>query len=109
MLALVNSLTTMVSEINRLQAEIADTLTAHPDGPVFRSFFASSTSVLCPATLLAEIGDARARYPHRDAISAQAGCSPVARAARNREVVLLPGVAAFLTARPPVGSRALRV
>jgi transposase len=84
-LALVNSLTTMVSEINRLEAEIADALTAHPDGPVFRSFFASSTSVLCPATLLAEIGDARARYSHRDAISAQAGCSPVADESGKRK------------------------
>jgi transposase len=53
-LALVHSLSTMVSEINRLEAEIGATLAAHPDGPVFRSFFASSTSVLCPATLLAE-------------------------------------------------------
>jgi hypothetical protein len=77
-LALVGSLTTMVCEINRLETEIGAILAAHPDGPIFRSFFASSTSVLCPATLLAEIGDARARYSHRDAIAAQAGCSPVA-------------------------------
>jgi hypothetical protein len=44
-LALVNSLTTMVSEINRLEAEIADALAAHPDGPVFRSFFALATPI----------------------------------------------------------------
>jgi transposase len=84
-LALVASLTTMVSEINRLEAEIAAALTAHRDGPVFRSFFASRTSVLCPATLLAEIGDSRARYLHRDAISAQAGCSPVADESGKRK------------------------
>jgi transposase len=84
-LALVHSLSTMVSEINRLEAEIGATLAAHPDGPVFRSFFASSTSVLCPATLLAEIGDSRARYSHRDAIAAQAGSAPVADESGKRK------------------------
>jgi transposase len=77
-LALVRSLSVMVSEINRLESEIADALASHRDGPVFRSFFAAKTSVLCPAMLLAEIGDSRARYPHRDAIAAQAGSAPVA-------------------------------
>ena len=62
-LALVRSLSVMVSEINRLESEIADALASHRDGPVFRSFFAAKTSVLCPAMLLAEIGDSRARYP----------------------------------------------
>jgi hypothetical protein len=36
----------------------------------FRNFFHSRESVICAATLLAEIGDCRARYPHRDAIAA---------------------------------------
>ena len=84
-LALVNSLRTMVGEINRLQSEIGQALTAHPDGLIFRSFFACSTSVLCPATLLAEIGDARCRYPYRDAIAAQAGCCPVADESGKRK------------------------
>jgi len=35
-------------------------------------------SLVCAATLLADIGDCRARYPHRDAIAAQAGHAPVA-------------------------------
>ncbi len=77
-LALVRTLQVMVKEISRLEAEIADALDAHPDGAVFRSFFASKTAVLCAATLLAEIGDSRARYPHRDALAAQAGHAPVA-------------------------------
>ena len=34
--------------------------------------------MICPATLLAEIGDCRARYPHRDAIAADGGQAPVA-------------------------------
>ena len=34
--------------------------------------------MICAATLLAEIGDCRRRYPHRDAIAADAGQAPVA-------------------------------
>ena len=34
--------------------------------------------MICPATLLAEIGDCRARYRHRDAIAADGGQAPVA-------------------------------
>ena len=49
-----------------------------PDGAVFRSFFRSRSSVICAATLLVEIGDSRARYPHRDAIAADGGQAPVA-------------------------------
>jgi transposase len=84
-IALVNSLSTMVTESKRLEHEIGAVLAAHPDGPIFRSFFSSSTSVLCPAALLAEIGDARGRYAHRDAIAAQAGCSPVADESGKRK------------------------
>jgi transposase len=35
-------------------------------------------SVLCAATLLAEIGDDRARYPTADSLAADAGITPVA-------------------------------
>jgi len=76
--SVVRTLAVMVKEIKRLELEIAVALDAHPDGRVFRSFFASPTAVLCAATLLAEIGDSRARYPHRDALAAQAGNAPVA-------------------------------
>ena len=34
--------------------------------------------MICAATLLAEIGDCRRRYPHRDAIAADGGQAPVA-------------------------------
>src|ERR1700722_16669136 len=71
-------LQTMVAQIAELDAEIARALEAHPDGEIFRSFFHSRESVICAATLLAEIGDSRARYPHRDAIAADAGQAPVA-------------------------------
>ncbi len=75
---LTRALHRMVQEIRELESEIAQALHAHPDGEIFRSFFRSPSSVLCAATLLSEIGDCRARYPHRDAIAAQAGQAPVA-------------------------------
>lgn len=68
----------MVGQIAGLESEIAQTLDAHPDGEISRSFFRSRDSVIRAAMLLAEIGDCRARYPHRDAIAAQAGHAPVA-------------------------------
>jgi transposase len=77
-LRLTPTLQIMVEQIRELESEIAEALDAHPDGEIFRSFFRTRTSVVCAATLLSEIGDCRARYPHRDAIAAQAGHAPVA-------------------------------
>lgn len=77
-LGLVSTLQTIVAQIADLRSQIAAALDAHPDGEIFRSFFVSPGSVICPATLLAEIGDCRARYPHRDAIAVDAGHAPVA-------------------------------
>ncbi|MGN6169279.1 MAG: IS110 family transposase [Solirubrobacteraceae bacterium] len=72
------TLQTMVEQISQLESEIAEALDQHPDGEIFRGFFRSPGSVICAATLLAEIGDCRVRYPHRDAIAADAGQAPVA-------------------------------
>jgi hypothetical protein len=77
-LALVGTLQTIGGQIAGFDAQIAQALAAHPDGEIFRSFFRSPNSVICAATLLAEIGDCRARYPHRDAIAADSGQAPVA-------------------------------
>lgn len=77
-LHLTRTLQVMAEQIRELEIEIADQLDTHPDGEIFRSFFRSRDSVICAATLLAEIGDCRVRYPHRDAIAAQAGQAPVA-------------------------------
>jgi Transposase IS116/IS110/IS902 family len=71
------TLQVLVDQIRGLETEIADSLDVHPDGEIFRSFF-KTDSVICAATLLAEIGDCRSRYPHRDAIAADAGQAPVA-------------------------------
>jgi len=77
-LHLTRTLQVMAEQIRELETEIADQLDTHPDGEIFRSFFRSRDSVICAATLLAEIGDCRVRYPHRDAIAAQASQAPVA-------------------------------
>jgi transposase len=82
---LVATLQVMVGHISELESEISQALDAHPDGEIFRSFFRSRESVVCAATLLSEIGDCRARYPHRDAIAADAGHAPVAKESGKRK------------------------
>jgi hypothetical protein len=77
-LRLTRTLAVMGEQIRELEAEIAAALDVHPDGEIFRSFFRSRDSVICAATLLAEIGDCRDRYRHRDAIAADSGQAPVA-------------------------------
>ena len=77
-LGLVRTLQIMIEQIAELEAEIAQALDAHPDGEIFHSFFRRRESVICAATMLAEIGDCRTRYPHRDAIAADGGQAPVA-------------------------------
>jgi transposase len=82
---LVATLQVMVEQLAELEREITEALDAHPDGEIFRSFFRSRDSVICAATLLAEIGDCRARYPHRDAIAADGGQAPVAHESGKRK------------------------
>ena len=82
---LVGTLQMMVEQISELESEITEALDAHPDGEIFRSFFRSRDSVICAATLLSEIGDCRARYPHRDAIAADGGQAPVAKESGKRK------------------------
>ena len=55
----------------------------HPDGAIFLSFFRRPDSVICAATLLAEIGDCRARYTNGDALAADGGQSRVAVSPAN--------------------------
>lgn len=82
---LVATLQMMVKQITELESEIAQTLDAHPDGEIFRSFFRNRESVICAATILSEIGDCRTRYPHRDAIAADGGQAPVAKESGKRK------------------------
>ena len=77
-LALVSALEPIVARISELTIEIRHALEAHPDGRTFRSLFIHADSWLCAATMLAEIGDCRERYPTYRALAADAGQAPVA-------------------------------
>ena len=78
MLALVSALEPIVARISELTIEIRHALDAHPDGQTFRSLFIAPDSWLCAATMLAEIGDCRERYPTYRSLAADAGQAPVA-------------------------------
>ena len=77
-LALVAALEPIVTRIGELTSEIRDALTDHADGPTFRSLFKDPKSVVAAATLLAEIGDCRERYPTKATLAADGGQAPVA-------------------------------
>jgi transposase len=85
-LALVAALHPIVEQIRVLTAEIGHALHAHPDGPIFLSLFRDRKSVITAATLLAEIGDCRARYPTAEHLAADAGMSPVAFESGRKKV-----------------------
>jgi transposase len=77
-LALVSALEPIVARISELTIEIRHALDEHPDGATFRSLFIAHDSWLCAATMLAEIGDCRDRYPSYRTLAADAGQCPVA-------------------------------
>ena len=77
-LALVSALEPIVARISELTIEIRHALNAHPDGQTFRSLFIAPDSWLCAASMLAEIGDCRDRYPSYRTLAADAGQCPVA-------------------------------
>lgn len=75
--ALVDLLTTLRAQQDNLEARIKEALLAHPDGPIFQSLPRAGT--VRAATLLAEIGDCRARFPDAQALAAAAGVAPSTR------------------------------
>lgn len=77
-LGLVSALGPIVAEIAALEARIREQLAAHPDAAIFRPLFRDRRTVISPATLIAELGDCRERYPADAAMAADAGMSPVA-------------------------------
>lgn len=76
-LTLVDLLTTLRQEQEHLEARIKEALLAHPDGEIFRSL--PRAGVVRAATLLAEIGDCRARFPDAMSLAAAAGVAPSTR------------------------------
>jgi len=85
-LALVETLKVLVERIKCLEERIARAVRAHPDGEVFLSLFLGHNSTLTAASLVAEIGECRERYPTNEALAADAGMSPVAIESGKRKV-----------------------
>ena len=73
-LSLVDLLTALRAQQSDLEIRIREGLLAHPDGAIFTSLPRAGT--IRAATLLAEIGDCRARYPDPAALAAAAGVAP---------------------------------
>jgi len=76
-IGLVGALRPIVEQISQLTSQIAGATRTHPDGAIFLAFFRDRKSVITAASLLAEIGDNRARYPTNDSLAADAGQAPV--------------------------------
>jgi transposase len=74
---LVDLLLRLRDQQDQLEARIREALLAHPDGPIFQSL--PRAGVVRAATLLAEIGDCRARFPDPQALAAAAGVAPSTR------------------------------
>jgi transposase len=87
-LALVGTLKALVERIKHLEERIARAVRAHPDGEVFLSLFVSPNSTLTAASLVAQIGDQRERYPTNEALAAAGGMSPVAVESGKRKVAV---------------------
>jgi transposase len=75
--ALVTVLRTLNAQIKALADSIAAQLDTHPDAVIFQSLPRSGT--VRAARLLAEIGDARGRFPTRDSLTCLAGVAPSTR------------------------------
>jgi transposase len=84
-LALVAVLRALNAQIQALAASIATQLDAHPDAAVFTSLPRSGT--VRAARLLAEIGDARGRFPTRDSLTCLAGVAPSTRQSGKAKAV----------------------
>ena len=87
-LGLVAALRPIVEQIRQLTSQIHGAVRAHPDGAIFLPLFRDKATAICPATLIAELGDQRSRYPTNAAMIADAGQSPVAVESGKRKVAV---------------------
>jgi len=83
--AFVAVLRTLTAQIQALAARISEQLDLHPDQAVFTSLPRSGR--VRAARLLAEIGDARGRFPTADSLACLAGVAPSTRQSGKVEVV----------------------
>ena len=84
-LALVAALSAIREQIHALDTQIAEQLAAHPDAAIFTSLPRAGTNRA--ARLLAEIGDARGRFPTPEALTCLAGAAPSTRQSGKVKVV----------------------
>ena len=83
--ALVAGLIALRTQIKALEDQIAEQLAAHPDAAIFTSLPKSGT--VRAARLLAEIGDARGRFPTPEALACLAGAAPSTRQSGKVKIV----------------------
>jgi len=83
--AFVAVLRTLTTQIEALAARIAEQLALHPDAPIFTSL--PRSGCVRAARLLAEIGDARGRFPTADSLACLGGVAPSTRQSGKVEVV----------------------
>ena len=84
-LAYVAVLTALRAEIDELNARLDELLDAHPDAVIFRSLPRCAT--IRAATLIAEIGDCRARFPDAESLACLAGVAPSTRTSGRHRAV----------------------
>ncbi len=84
-MAFVAVLRSLRAQIDELETRIAELLDAHPDAPIFQSLPRSGT--IRAATLLAEIGDCRARFPDPESLTCLAGVAPSTRTSGRHRAV----------------------
>ena len=83
--AYTTALTAIVQQTTALEVQIAAALHTHPDSPIFTSLPRSGT--VRAARLLAEIGDARGRYPTPASLAGLAGVTPSTRQSGHTHIV----------------------
>jgi transposase len=84
--ALVAVLTELVTQISRLEAELADRFEQHPDAKIIRSL--PGLGMILGARALGEFGDDPSRYQDAKSRKNYAATSPITRASGNQRVVL---------------------
>jgi transposase len=83
--ALVAALQALIAQIDALTDQITEQLHAHADAHIVRSL--PRAQALRAARLLAEIGDARGRFPTPEALASLAGVSPSTRQSGKSRIV----------------------
>lgn len=78
-LALLDAIEVCNGRARELEAEVVERLEFHRDAPIFTSLPRAGRGVRA-ASLLAEIGDARERFPDEECLAALAGAAPVTKA-----------------------------